>query len=141
MYRYITQGRVESDWPALSPKRLTRYLLTHPDKFKDHQRVWVDAATGACPEAIGLAAPIGDLVALLTPHTGNDERLARWIDHARSENLPHLHAFTRGLKLDRTAVNAALTQPFHNGRTEGVNTKTKLIKPQMYGRAGSTLLR
>jgi Transposase len=32
-------------------------------------------------------------------------------------------------------------QPFHNGRTEGVNTKTKMIKRQMYGRAGFTLLR
>ena len=30
---------------------------------------------------------------------------------------------------------------FHNGRTEGVNTKTKMIKRQMYGRAGFTLLR
>jgi Transposase len=31
--------------------------------------------------------------------------------------------------------------PFHNGRTEGVNTKTKMIKRQMYGRAGFALLR
>ena len=31
--------------------------------------------------------------------------------------------------------------PHHNGRTEGVNTKTKMIKRQMYGRAGFTLLR
>ncbi|GAA5107683.1 hypothetical protein GCM10025762_12660 [Haloechinothrix salitolerans] len=30
---------------------------------------------------------------------------------------------------------------FHNGRTEGVNTNTKLIKRQMYGRAGFSLLR
>jgi len=34
-----------------------------------------------------------------------------------------------------------ITLPFHNGRTEGVNTKTKMIKRQMYGRAGFTLLR
>jgi transposase len=25
------------------------------------------------------------------------------------------------------AADAALTQPYHNGRTEGVNTKTKMI--------------
>jgi hypothetical protein len=41
---------------------------------------------------------------------------------------------------DRTVL-AALTLPHHNGRTEGVNTKTKMIKRQMYGRAGFTLLR
>jgi transposase len=38
-------------------------------------------------------------------------------------------------------VTAAVTLPFHNGRTEGVNTRTKMIKRQMYGRAGLTLLR
>jgi len=141
LYRYITQGRVESDRPAISPKRLTRYLLTHPDKLKDHQRERIDAATGACPEMTGLAALIGDFAPLLTPDPGNDERLTTWIDQARVEDLPHLHAFTRGLALDRHAVDAAFTQPFHNGRTEGVNTKTKLIKRQMYGRAGFTLLR
>jgi len=39
------------------------------------------------------------------------------------------------------AVIAAVTLPFHNGRTEGVKTRTKMIKRQMYGRAGFTLLR
>jgi transposase len=38
-------------------------------------------------------------------------------------------------------VDAGLTRAYHNGRTEGVNTKTKLIKRQMYGRAGFPLLR
>jgi transposase len=43
--------------------------------------------------------------------------------------------------LDAQAVITAVTLPFHNGRTEGGNTKTKMIKRQMYGRAGFTLLR
>ncbi len=34
-----------------------------------------------------------------------------------------------------------MTLPFHNGGTEGVNTKTKRIMRQMHGRAGFTLLR
>ena len=58
---------------------------------------------------------------------------------ARGCDLPSLHAFTPGLDLDAQAVNPAVTLPFHNGRTEGVNTKTKMIKRQMYGRAGFTL--
>lgn len=40
-----------------------------------------------------------------------------------------------------TPVNAALILSFHNGRSEGVNTKAKLIKRQIYGRAGFPLLR
>ena len=37
-----------------------------------------------------------------------------------------MHSFTRGLDLDIQAATAALTLPHHNGRTEGVNTKTIL---------------
>ena len=34
----------------------------------------------------------------------------------------------------------AFTMPYHNVRTEGLNTRTKMIKRQMYGRAGFELL-
>jgi transposase len=141
LYRYITQGRVEADRPALSPRRLTRYLLTAPAQLKDPQRALVNTLTGACPQMTALAGFIGSFAALLAPAGGNDDRLDSWIAEVRTTDLPHLHTFTRGLGLDRDAVNAALTHPFHNGGTEGVNTKTKLIKRQMYGRAGFALLR
>ena len=141
LYRYITQGRVECDRPAISPRRLTSLLLTHPDQLKDAQRERLDAATNACHEMTMLTGLVRDFAGLLTPQTGNDQLLIAWIEQARQAELPHLHAFTRGLDYDRAAVNAALTLPFHNGGTEGVNTKTKMIKRQMYGRANFTLLR
>jgi len=56
---------------------------------------------------------------------GNDSLLRHWITAARAAGLPHLHSFTRGLDLDIQAATAALTLPHHNGRTEGVNTKTR----------------
>lgn len=37
LHKYINQGRVEAERPALSPRRLARYLLTHPDHRKEHQ--------------------------------------------------------------------------------------------------------
>ena len=42
---------------------------------------------------------------------------------------------------DQGAVKAALTEPWSNGQTEGQNTKLKLVKRQMYGRAGLDLLK
>ena len=126
---------------AISPRRLTRDLLTAPDRLKDHQRERLDGCVAACAEMTALAGLVRSFAALLTPADGNAKRLTGWITQARAEDLPHLHAFTRGLDLDRDAVNAALTLPFHNGGTEGVNTKTKMIKRQMYGRAGFPLLR
>jgi transposase len=38
-------------------------------------------------------------------------------------------------------VDAGFTLAHHNGRTEGVNTRTKWITGQMHGRAGFDLLR
>lgn len=141
LVRYINQGRVECDRPAISPKKLTRYLLTRPDRLNGHQRERLDAAVSACTEMTMLAGLVRDFAALLAPAQGNDTLLTAWIDRARAADLPHVHAFTRGLDLDRAAVNAGLTLPFHNGGTEGVNNKTKMIKRQMYGRAGFALLR
>ncbi|WP_425300871.1 transposase [Nocardia wallacei] len=46
-----------------------------------------------------------------------------------------------GLEQDHDAAVAVLTMHYSAGPTEGVNTKTKLIKRQMYGRAGFPLLR
>jgi transposase len=141
LHKYINQGRVEADRPALSPRRLARYLLTHPDHLNEHQRERIEAATAACPEMSALAGLIRTFAALLRPAEENAGQLSTWIAAAQAEDLPHLLAFTRGLERDRDAVNAALTCPYHNGGTEGVNNKTKLMKRQMYGRAGFALLR
>lgn len=141
LVRYINQGRVEADRPGLSPRRLARYLLTRPDHIKTHQREQIEAARAACHESTALADLIHRFAALLDPADGNATRLSTWITSAQEDDLPHLHAFTRGIEKDRAAVDAALTLPHHNGGTEGVNNKTKLIKRQMYGRASFPLLR
>lgn len=95
----------------------------------------------AALEMTQLAAVVGGFAQLLTPCAGNADALSRWIVQVRAVDLPHLHAFTRGLERDLDAVIAALTLPYSNGPTEGVNTKTKRIARQMHGRAGFTLLR
>ena len=141
LYRYITQGRVESDRPHLSSRRVARLLLTRPAALSDAQQALLGKLTAACPEMTSLADLVRSFATLLKPDPGNDGKLREWTHAARAVDLPSVHAFTRGLDLDMAAATAAVTLPFHNGRTEGVNTKTKMIKRQMYGRAGFTLLR
>jgi transposase len=141
LYRYITQGRVDDDRPALSPRRLSRLLLTRPDTLKPDQQEVLHKTTSACPEMSQLACLVRDFAQFLTPADDNTGRLEEWISTAQEVNLPQVHSFIRGLRLDQDAVHAALTSEHHNGGTEGVNTKTKLIKRQMYGRAGFPLLR
>ncbi len=140
LHKYINQGRTDADRSHISPRRLARMLLTRPDNLKAEQRDLLTNLTAACPEMTQLAASITDFAALLVPHADNAGALTRWITQVRGADLPHLHALS-GLERDLDAANAALTLPYSNGPTEGVNTKTKRIARQMHGRAGFTLLR
>ena len=141
LVRYINQGRLEGSRRHLSPRQAARILLTRPDRLTAGQQETLAGLEGTCPETTALAGLIRSFAALLAPDPGNDARLRQWIADARAADLPHVHSFTRGLDLDLQAATAALTMPHHNGRTEGVNTRTKMIKRQMYGRAGFELLR
>jgi transposase len=65
-----------------------------------------------------------------------------WIELAAGNDAPvEMHSFARGLTADLAAVRAALTQPWSNGQVEGQVNRLKLVKRQMYGRAGFELLR
>ncbi|MFI6893865.1 ISL3 family transposase [Streptomyces sp. NPDC050256] len=141
LVRYINQGRVEADHASLSPRKVTGLLTRHPDHLDDKQRTTLGQLVGACPEMTALADQIRTFAVLLAPAAGNVEQLTAWIARARAADLPFLHSFAGGLERDRAAIDAALTLPHHNGRTEGVNCKIKLLKRQRYGRAGHPLLR
>jgi hypothetical protein len=138
LVRYINQGRLDSDHPHLSP------CPDPADQARpSHRRPGRDPRPhrGRLPRDDRPDRPDRSFAQMLAPARENEAALRRWITTVREPDLPCLHSFTRGLDLDVQAVTAALTLPFHNGRTEGVNTKTKMIKRQMYGRTGFALLR
>jgi Transposase len=128
LVRYISQGRLDGNRPHLSPRRATRLLPTRPDRLTSSQAETLARIEAACPEM--RARPASSATSRpSSPRTrGNATRLQEWITSARTADLPHVRAFTRGLDLDIQAATAALTLPFHNGRTEGASTRTKMIK-------------
>ncbi|MET9519469.1 hypothetical protein [Streptomyces sp. NPDC002994] len=65
----------------------------------------------------------------------------RWIAAVRPDDLPSMHAFVNGRECDLDAVIAGLTLPWNSGIVEGHANRIKMIKRQMYGRAGFPLLR
>ena len=91
--------------------------------------------TAAFPEMTGLTSLITAFAALLPPTRATTPGSCSG-SPTRAAGLRDVHSFTRGLDLDiQTAT--ALTMPHHNGRNERVNTKTKMIKWQMYGTPAS----
>ncbi|WIN00849.1 transposase [Actinoplanes oblitus] len=69
------------------------------------------------------------------------ERLTAWITAAEQAVLPGVSRFATGLNADLAAVTAGLSLPFSSGPVEGNVNRIKMIKRQMYGRAGFDLLR
>ncbi|TDC58722.1 hypothetical protein E1281_00010 [Actinomadura sp. KC345] len=128
LYRYITQGRVEDDRPGLSPRRLARLLLARPGNLKPDRHEILAKTTDACPE-MSVSPHWSTPSPTLGPRRQQQEPAAR-VEQRRREGEPaHVHSFTRGLRLDPDAVS--LSSDYRNGGTEGVSTKTKLIKRQI----------
>jgi hypothetical protein len=92
--RYITQGRVEADRPHLSPRRVTRLLLTRPGALSDSQQTLLAGLTAACPEMTSLAALIRSFAALLRPDPPTNPGSRTGPRPPGPATLPHLHAFT-----------------------------------------------
>ncbi|RNG36028.1 transposase [Streptomyces botrytidirepellens] len=74
-------------------------------------------------------------------HPAPSERLADWLDAVRQDDLPSLHTLAAGIDRDRDAVIAGLTLPWNSGPVEGHVNRIKMLKRQMFGRAGFQLLR
>jgi len=64
-----------------------------------------------------------------------------WLERALQSVLAPFQRFAKSLKEDYAAVKAGLTLAARNGPTEGHINRLKMLKRQMYGRAGLVLLR
>ena len=95
------------------------------------------AIIGAAVPDLTLARDLLDRFHRLIHH-GKDKYLDEWPADAKPGLMG---SFASGIAQYHEAVQAALTEPWSNGQTEGQNTKLKLVKRQMYGRANLDLLR
>jgi transposase len=67
--------------------------------------------------------------------------LDTWIQAAIDSGMEELGRFARGIIQDYAAIRAALELDISNGQVEGQVNRLKMIKRQMYGRAGLKLLK
>lgn len=91
-----------------------------------------------CPELDALTTHVRSFAQMLTERQG--ERLPQWLDAVHCDDLPSLHTLAAGVERDRDAVIAGLTLPW-NCVVEGHVNRIKMLKRQMFGRAGFALLR
>jgi len=86
-------------------------------------------------EAIELAQDFASLVRQRQP-----EKFDAWLERARNSIVSLFSRFATGLDSDYKAVKAGITLETNNGPVEGHINRLKMLKRQMYGRAGLDLL-
>ncbi len=69
------------------------------------------------------------------------EALDHWLAQVEARGVAELRSFAAGLRKDYATVKAGLMLLYSNGQTEAQIQRLKLLKRQMYGRAGFELLR
>lgn len=136
--RRLRRTLVDSKRQVLTARRAAWLVLRHPEhrnaekqalfsRLKQHPSFTI---------AIQLAEAFIDLV-----RQRQGEQLDQWLTQALQSSLVPFRRFAESLKEDYAAVRAGLTLAVSNGQTEGQINRLKMLKRQMYGRAGLALLR
>lgn len=129
--------------PAVPPpptvRAVTGATLRHPDRRDADDQARLKEVRTACPHLDALAEHVSGFAEMLVGRHG--ERLDTWIAAVEADDQPDLHRFVNGLRRDEAAVRNGLTLPHSSGAVEGSVNRIKMIKRQMYGRAGFSLLR
>lgn len=143
--RFVSGWRMTGK--AASPKvpqrispRHAAILVTRPnDKLTDEQRRLLDRITAQCP----LVHPLRKLALEFRDALKSKEstQMRVWIGNAQRCGLGAVVRLAYGLQKDISAVSAAADTPSSTGQAEGQINRLKMIKRQMYGRAGFELLR
>lgn len=120
--------------------RTTTWLLLRDEEQLDsRQRRFVERLIERSP-TIGAARKLARLFLSLVRERRAGE-LESWITTVENSGIAELRNFATGLLRDKSAVLAGMSLKWSNGQTEGQVNRLKLVKRQMYGRAGFTLLR
>jgi transposase len=67
--------------------------------------------------------------------------LEPWLRMAEASTVPEIRSLAVGVRRDQAAVQAALDYAWSSGRVEGLITRIKLVKRQMFGRGSLDLLK
>ena len=137
--QYRTHPDLRKTVKPPSVREVTGWICTHPDHLVEHDAHRLGTLLDRCPELTTATDLVRSFAAMLTGLNG--DRLGAWIAAAEQAALPGITGFATGLTHDLGTVTAGLTLPHSSGAVEGNVNRIKMIKRQMYGRAGFDLLR
>jgi transposase len=143
--QYLARYRRTAAAPAPKPsapkvRAVTSWIMTSPDQLADNDKASLDAILAASPELAAVTASVRAFAAMMNERRGR-KLLEPWMTAAEATGEPALRSFVTGLRADQDAVTNGLSLRWSSGAVEGHVNRIKMLKRQMYGRAGPDLLR
>lgn len=130
--------------PAPGPKppsvrEVTTWITTHPDHLDGANADRLAVLRSRNKDLDRLTCHVRAFAMMLTHREG--DHLDEWIHTVETDSLTPIASFARNLRRDHDAVRNGLTLPYSSGAVEGNINRLKMLKRQMFGRAGLDLLR
>jgi transposase len=124
--------------PLPSPRQLAWLLLRTAARDTDEIPAFLAHILQHSPVLLAhtLAQQFQRILQTKTP-----ELLDTWLAACDGSTSTELQSLATSFRADKAAVRAACAEPWSTGQVEGQNTRLKLLKREMYGRATFALLR
>jgi transposase len=122
-----------------TPRGLAWLFLKRPKTLTTKEHEQMIRAREAHPDLDRAVQLAQDFVTIVRERRHDD--LDRWLEQAELSDLVPFRNFALSLRRDYEAVKAGVTMHWNNGQREGQVNRLKMLKRQLYGRAGFSLLR
>ena len=134
--------------PVLSAKQEVTYysaqktrwlLMKAPTDLSKREAAYIAELHQRCPQVATAQHLLTSFHRLVTERCR--EQLDPWLEQCEQTGISEFVGFAQGVRRDYAAVANALRYPYSQGPVEGAVNRLKMLKRQMFGRAGFALLR
>lgn len=129
---------VDPQSPPLTPRRAAYLIVLRADNREPEDTQLLEQLVQQHPDLAAVVALADEFLQLLRQQRA--DAFDNWMFKAMTSSLKPFQKFAQGLLEDYAAVKASMTTSVSNGPVEGLNNRLKMLKRQMYGRAGLELL-
>ena len=129
---------VDAQSPPFTPRQAAYLVVLRPENRQAEDADLLERVVEQHPSLSLLIELANEFLQLLRLRQADE--FDDWLVKAAGCSIKPLQTFAAGLLDDYVAVKASMSLEVSNGPVEGLNNKLKMLKRQMYGRAGLDLL-
>jgi transposase len=122
-----------------APRAVVWWLLGLREVLTEEQAAFLERLKAGCPKVELAQSLAHEFFAMVRERAAG--KLEDWTRRASASGIEALKQFGAGLRRDWDAVVAGLTLEWSSGPVEGQVNRLKMLKRQMFGRAGLAVLR